>query len=377
MIDIVITADYEIFGNGTGDVRHCLVNPTSELLAICDAYGAKLTLFFEIVEYWAFGRAETAGELKGLDYSPRGLMEYQAMMALRGGHDVQLHLHPQWLDSEYMQDGWRVNLDYWCLPDVPHGLGDFGDVLSLRGLLSKGKHDLEEMLRPVRSDYECVALRAGGNCIQPARNVIQTMKDVGLLADSSVFKGGYVQEGPFGLDFRDAHSESRPWWADPGDINKALADGNDSILELPIYAVKRRRVERLDIRNILQWFKRRRMHRPPGCTGYPIVPLQQESEHRGLIALFNYLFKPVVVQWDYCRRTDNEMWWFLKKFLERAPDRDGYVPLIMIGHPKTFTNQDNFRKFLERLTCSPWFRDGSIRFSTMGDAVRKAMVAMT
>jgi len=376
MIDIVITGDYELFGNGTGDIRHCLMNPTDDLLDICDKYGAKLTLFFEIVEYWAFKKTEGKGKPNRLNGIPSGLMENQAKAAIKRGHDVQLHLHPQWLDSKYTNGGWRLNLDYWRLPNVPHGLGDFRDVLSLRGLLSKGKQDLEKMLRPVCPDYECVALRAGGHCIQPPGKVIQAMKDVGLLADSSVFKGGYVQEDPFGVDFRNAHSESTPWWADPEDINNALANGNDGILELPIYAVTRRPIERLNIRNILQWFKRRNRPRPPSCEGFP-EPLQQGPEHNNLGALFKDLFKPVAVQWDYCARSDHEMWWFLKRFIEKTPDRDGYVPLVMIGHPKVFTNHTNFSRFLDRVVRSSWFQNGRIHFSTMRDAVKKAAAAMS
>lgn len=375
MIDTVITADYEIFGNGMGDVRYCLVNPTAELLAICDQYGAKLTLFFEIVEYWAFKKAEAEGRLGHLGYSPSELMESQALEAIKSGHDVQLHLHPQWLDSEYTDDGWRVNLDYWRLPNVPHGLGDFGDMLSLRGLLSKGKHDLEEMLTPVCSDYECVALRAGGYCIQPARDVIRAMKEVGLLADSSVFKGGYLQEGPFDVDFRNACNESIPWWADPRDINKVAADREDTILEMPIYAVQQRRIEKLTVRKILQRFKKRNMRRPPGCKGHPAVFLKRRATPRTVGGFLNHLFESVVTKWDYCALMDDEMWWFLERSLKKNQSTNAYFPLIMSGHPKEFANQENFRRFLDRVTRSAHFRNRDLGFSTMRDAVRRAVEA--
>jgi hypothetical protein len=373
MIDIVITADYEIFGNGTGDVRHCLVSPTTDLLSICDKYGAKLTLFFEIAEYWALQKAEAEGKLSHLDYSPIGLMKNQAEKAVKRGHDVQLHLHPQWLDSELTDHGWRLNFDYWRLPNVPHGLGNSRDLLSLRGILLKGKNDLEEMLKHLCNDYECIAFRAGGHCIQPAREVIRAMREVGLVADSSVFKGGYIQEEPFEVDFRSAHDESTPWWADPEDINKALTDGNGTILEAPIYAVERRRIKRLTIGKLLHKFKRLNMQRPLGCKGYSAVSLHRRPDHKNPVTLFNYLFEPVAVQWDYCALTHNEMWWFLKRFLKKKLDKRVYSPLIMIGHPKVFTNHANFSRFLDRVTHSSWFQNGHIHFSTMRDAVRKAM----
>jgi len=269
MLDIIISADYEVFGNGTGDVLSCLVSPTNELLRVCDEFGAKLTLFFEVVEWWAFKKAEAEGKLTQLDYSPAESMKEQAQRAVANGHDVQLHPHPQWLHSEYTSEGWNLNLDYWRLPNVPHGLGDVEDALSLRGLLYQGKRDLEAMLKTHAPDYECVALRAGGWCIQPAKDVLRAMKDVGLTADSSVFKGGYLKEKPYNLDFRDAYSECLPWRVHPEDINKVADSVNDGrIWELPIYACQKRRLETFGLRWLLrEVLQLPSVRRPTGCTG--------------------------------------------------------------------------------------------------------------
>ena len=370
MIDIVITADYEIFGNGSGDVSHCLFKPTADLLGLCDEYQAKLTLFFEIAEFWAFRRAEEEGKFGHLGYSPSGLMEIHARKAINDGHDVQLHLHPQWLHSEYGEEAWQVNIDYWRLPNVPHGLGDFDDILSLRGLLCKGKRELERMLKPLRSDYECIALRAGDHCIQPAQDVIRAMKEVGFLADSSVFKGGYIEQSPYEIDFRSAYSESSPWWVDAEDINKAILDGHGSILELPIYALKRPEIKKLTIWKVLQWFRKRNARHPPGCKGHPASPLKRGGNPKNPSDFFRSLVEPVATPWDFCSLTGHEMWSFLKTAVKKHGIRDTYFPLIMIGHPKTFVNHKEFRKFLKIVTQSSFFRNGHIRFSTITHAVR-------
>jgi hypothetical protein len=39
MIDIVITADYEIYGDGSGDVKERLIAPTDRLLGLCRHLG--------------------------------------------------------------------------------------------------------------------------------------------------------------------------------------------------------------------------------------------------------------------------------------------------------------------------------------------------
>ena len=53
-LKLILTADYEVFGNGSGCVKKCMVEPTIRMLDICDKYGAKLTLFVDVCEYWAF-----------------------------------------------------------------------------------------------------------------------------------------------------------------------------------------------------------------------------------------------------------------------------------------------------------------------------------
>jgi hypothetical protein len=379
VIDIVITADYEIFGNGTGDVRYCLVNPTHHLLRICNEYGAKLTLFFEIVEYYAFKKAETEGKLH-LGYSPSDLMRGQALEAVKSGHDVQLHLHPQWLDAVYTDEGWRVNLNYWRLPNVPHGIGNFNDILSLRGLLFHGKHELEKFLKPVCSDYECICVRAGGYCIQPSHEVIQVMREVGLIADSSVFKGGYIQEPPFNVDFRNAFSESYPWWADPMDINKPVNTKIDTILEMPIFTIRRRRISILTLRKITGLFLRARsMQHPSGCSGGPVLPVKRRPIPQKPTQIFRYLLEYIPIQWDFCALTGQEMWEFLAEFINKNVNTISYCPLIMIGHPKTFAkaNHAHLRMFLDKVVSSHWFKDGTVSFSTMRHAVRKTMAALS
>ena len=51
---LIISADHEIFGNGSGDVMHCMVNQTNKLKEIADKFGAKITLFTDVCEYWVF-----------------------------------------------------------------------------------------------------------------------------------------------------------------------------------------------------------------------------------------------------------------------------------------------------------------------------------
>jgi len=230
LIDLVISLDYEIFGHGAGDVRRDIIEPTQRLLDICDSHGAKLTIMFEVAEYWAFKQME---DQLDLGYSPAKAMEEQAQDAISRGHDVQLHLHPQWIGAELDNRLWRVKMDQWCIADLPHGLGDQGDEYSIMGALSKGKHTLESMLCPVKPSYECIAFRAGGFHIQPSCQVIPAMKAVGLSIDSSVVQGLHVQSPHWHCDFRTAMSNYGYWWTTADDVCRS-GPAHEHILELPV-----------------------------------------------------------------------------------------------------------------------------------------------
>ena len=38
---LILTVDYELFGNGSGDIVNCVIKPTAMMLDIADRYNAK------------------------------------------------------------------------------------------------------------------------------------------------------------------------------------------------------------------------------------------------------------------------------------------------------------------------------------------------
>ena len=149
MIDLILSLDYEIFGNGAGDVMRDVVGPTRRLLDICDRHGAKMTIMFEVGEYWAF--EQCAGRLQEvLAYCPAQEMREQALDAIQRGHDVQLHLHPQWIGARYEAGVWQLRNEYWRLADLPAGLGSKDEATSIVGALHAGKQTVVRALMPRR-----------------------------------------------------------------------------------------------------------------------------------------------------------------------------------------------------------------------------------
>ena len=95
MKTLLFTLDYELYGNGSGDVFKHIIEPTDKILGIVEKYNAKLTIFFEVIEYWKLKEEWESGNRMGYDRNPIEAMERQLKRAFEYGHDIQLHL-PNW-----------------------------------------------------------------------------------------------------------------------------------------------------------------------------------------------------------------------------------------------------------------------------------------
>ena len=110
-LSLQLTLDYELFGDGTGDVYREQIIPTNHLMDICELYGAKLTVYFEYGQYLAFEKFSNVN-YKLKDENAAILSQLKELI-LRG-HDVQFHLHPTWLAASYDIDkGFTLDKDMY------------------------------------------------------------------------------------------------------------------------------------------------------------------------------------------------------------------------------------------------------------------------
>jgi len=337
LVHLLLTLDYEIFGNGAGDVMRDVIHPTDRLLRICERHGAKLTIMFEVGEYWAFERFDDRLR-RDWGYSPCGAMRTQATEAIQRGHDVQLHLHPQWIDAKYDEGFWRLSDSCWRLADMPEDGGGDAQITSINGALSKGKRTLEDMIRPVKADYECVCLRAGAFCLQPSQGIIRAMRKVGLRADSSVVKG-HCRDVPYAVDYSRVEPNKAAWWTASTEVTREGTPG-EGVLELCVSsrmepywksfkpaklraALHRRRAERADRDGRANGERRGVNSVPPWRTVLTKMLMRHAST------------------FDFCKLSCKDM---LRRI--RALDDRRQQPVVMIGHSKDFVNDRQFDKFL-------------------------------
>jgi hypothetical protein len=370
MIDLILTVDYELFGNGSGDVRRDVVEPTDRLLAICERYGAKLTLMFEVAEYWAFKHAEMAGTLD-LGYSPAGEMETQAQEAVRRGHDVQLHVHPQWVGAELRDGIWQLNFRQMRMSDLPDaGDREQGDT-SARAVLEEGKRTLEGMLRPIDPGYECLAFRAGGFCIQPAAKIIQAMRDVGLRVDTSVV-GGLRRQTPCPIDFSEAAGRVGYWWTTRSDVVGRGQDG-EGVMEMPVYTEMKPYLYNLKYRKLAITLKRRALERRDPQSKVAYAP--QSASVGGL--LLRKLFSMHAMKFDFCKLSKADMRAMFATAVQRMNEFGQPVrPLVCIGHSKDFWNDSALEAFFDAISSRHAYR-GSFRWSTLRAVAKRILSSST
>lgn len=209
-----MTYDYELFfGNPTGTVEHCIIEPTNRLREIAKKTKVALVFFIDV------------GYLKKMNefiHFPKVKHEYelvtnQIKTLVKEGHDCQLHIHPHWEDTIHDGESWIMDVTRYKLVDFE-------------------QQDIERIVQ----DYQQILLnltgkkvdsfRAGGWCLQPFSKVKSAFEKANLLLDSTVFPKGKNVKGNYYYDF--SKTPDKDHWQFSEDICEE--DINGEFSEYPI-----------------------------------------------------------------------------------------------------------------------------------------------
>lgn len=329
MKTFLLTLDYELYGNGSGDVFKHIIEPTDTILDIAEKYNARLTIFFEVIEYWKLKEEWEKGNKMGYRHNPIEAMENQIKEAYRRGHDVQLHLHPQWVDAIWTEEGWKVNLDKWRLGGY-EGEGEN----SLFHLLQRGKETIERIIAD--EEYHCTVLRAGGYNIQPSEEVIKAMKTVGLKADTSIYPGGKETGFLSQYDYTSICPSVGMWYC--GKKLECIVEDRTEIMEFPIVAFPILRLNKyLSLDRIHSLLRNRK-------SAKDSFSAKTGGKSGGVLNKLKYFFQYESQTWDYCLFSKSMHRNFLYRISKQA-DRSVFT---LVGHPKSFTNGEAFEYLLKR-----------------------------
>lgn len=355
-MDLALTLDYELFGDGSGDVFTDLVHPTQRIVDICNDRNAKITIFFEVVEYWRIKEEWNKGNNMGYSQNPVAAMEKQMLDAFRAGHDIQLHIHPQWINAKYDQ-GWHVDKN-WCMKDIPLSPTDLF-AMDLTSVLSKGKETLEQMLRSVTADYCCNIFRAGGFNILPSQPIVDVLEGLGFKMDSSVFSGGYDKNNETDIDFRRLKNNIPYWGINNGDVlsQKSMQDEHANMIEIPIFSSPMLRYKKYDLSRLSILLNNGNSAKKT---------LQGRMAKRTFFQKVKFFFEHEHLTWDFCLFNINKTKKFIRLAQRIQDQSNDYHPFVLIGHSKGFGSDKTLRYLLTS--------DENNKFVTLTHVLKKTRV---
>ncbi|HEX4122263.1 MAG TPA: hypothetical protein VH619_16720 [Verrucomicrobiae bacterium] len=355
---LVLTVDYEIFGNGTGDVRQHIIDPTERMARICQQYDFPLTVFFEAEEYVAF-RENAARLRKDLGYDPAALIRQQIVSLLRQGHDVQLHLHPEWYGARYEAGTWLLHPGKKTVDSL------FETQAEVTNYIASRKALIDEIVAQASSLQQVRAYRAGAFSAQPGQKLLPALSENGFIIESSVVKG--LHNAGQGFDYKSAPSSKGPWRISQDVIRE---DPTGPLWEFPIYSVMGRRFQQLTFDRLRAKFSR-------------TVPREKQREliaqlgirPRNPLSLLKFLWQPVPLKLDYHNISAKK----LMRWINNAPkpaDRSPDV-VTLIGHTKEHIDDRELGKLLRGIARESDFKVISLTALAKSLATKDVNLAVT
>lgn len=323
-MNIILSIDYEIFGDGSGNVNSCMIKPLDKMLELASRYHASLVIFAETMEIQVLQDSE--------QYKTESeAICKQLQVAYANGHDVQLHLHPQMQGANIQANGQFGSLkaEKWRIGNL--------DKNETQQLIKQGKQWLEQLLQPIDKHYQCIAFRAGGWCIQPSEAIISSLLENGVLIDSTVAPGAKSADKSTWFDFRKSPLHKAYWKAD-SDI---LQPSSKGIYELPITTSN------------ISWLKHlsiiiNNMHNDslaPDCHGSYNVPGEKNSR---LLSKIRKLANLGHVMLDISTMPAETLIKITQNWQNKfAHESD--LTAVAIGHTKNFSSRSaiEFEKYLQ------------------------------
>lgn len=283
----------------------------------------------DVCEIWAFEQLEK----RNPDFKAASLIKAQLAEIVNSGHDVQLHLHPQWIGAKFENSQWSLNYEYWRLANVSSlDFGEYGE--GVYGLLNKGKSWLESLITPIDPNYQCRSFRAGAWCIQPEEDIIEALKRLEFKSESSVARGLKFQGKLTYFDFTEFKNFPSEW---PIGINLKAIDTQSGLKEHSIASAKAGFIAQLKF----AYLKRKRNN--PVYPQNSGVEFQMKESSSKFEKIKRYLL-PAYRMLDFASGSTFEELKFITEAHIKVQKENSNI--IAISHPKNFGIKNEFENYL-------------------------------
>ncbi len=218
-MQVHLSFDYELFfGEHTGTLQKCILEPTQQLLELAEKNKIPL-IFFVDAGYLVQLKNHSQHSQCKADLEK---ISAQISKLSAAGHQIALHVHPHWEDCKFDGEKWIIDTKRYKLSDLSKE--------EASQVISKYAKALFDMTGAI-----CTAYRAGGWCVQPFTHIKEALKQNGITIDSSVYFNGYHDSPAHSYDFRTAKDkaewkfENDPCTEDPSGSFKEISITPDKI----------------------------------------------------------------------------------------------------------------------------------------------------
>lgn len=216
---IIVEDDFEVLGNGLGNVADLQYLPALSLMNIAEELGIKLTFMVDVAHLLTLNKYQQADPNMRIQ---KKIWDETVLMMKERGFDVQLHLHPQWLNASYKMGYFYLN-DNW-------NIGCY-EPSAQRKLIRESIEYLTTLLRQADSSYSVIAFKAGSWGLQPSDSLLSELMNSGIRLVVGVRHGLEISEAS--VDYSQLEEKHLPYHPQFSDINK-VAPSRNSMVILPL-----------------------------------------------------------------------------------------------------------------------------------------------
>lgn len=212
-----ITLDYELgMGKITGTPEKCLIEPMYHLTELTDKFGIKLNVFVDAAYLLRLRALKDEFSQLQKDYE---IVISNVTKLDSEGHSIQLHLHPQWLYSNFDGEKWNLDFEHYKLSDMP--------LEEQKNIITKGTQLLNSLITRKVSTF-----RAGGYSIENYSELREVFALNGIKMDSSVLRGEYTNSKFQTYDYRTIPNKTSYYF-----FNNPKVEAKGDSIEFPISTV--------------------------------------------------------------------------------------------------------------------------------------------
>ena len=333
-IHLALTHDWELRGDGSGDIEQIQFAPLRRLLDIYKTFGARTTFLPDVMQQITFRRFQKrSDDLK----RNADLWDEHARDAYAAGHDIQLHLHSQWSDARHEKGKWHLP-GAWSL--LKH------DLDSAKQMIAESKRYLEELLQPIDSHYRCVAFRASALALAPSLHLLSSLADLGIQIDVSMAAGFYLNNETLQLDYRNCEETFLPYYPRLDDA-RYVSDKREPIACVPLnhFYGSRREVTKQN----LALASARVTRRAKASTG-PATRPQLDTQTSGVARVYEKLIAPALKRKHFVSDLSRLNYPLMREMLASIRRRArasglAQIPVVLTNHPKDIRDWDAIERF--------------------------------